>query len=57
MSKIRHDRLPNGRKVIWVGSEKLQLALAEGGGNITALRSEGIDESSKPVLAATMAVA
>jgi hypothetical protein len=48
MSKIRHERLPNGRKVIWVGSEKLQLALAEGGGNVTALRCEGIDESSNP---------
>ena len=48
MSKLRHDRLPNGRKVIWVGDETLQLALADGGGCIAALRSKDIDESFNP---------
>ncbi|MGH9514676.1 MAG: hypothetical protein ACRD3P_03245 [Terriglobales bacterium] len=48
MSKLRHDRLPNGRKVVWVGGGTLQLALAEGGGHIAALRSEHCDESSNP---------
>jgi hypothetical protein len=48
MSNLRHDRLPNGRKVIWVGDETLQLALAQGGGHIAALRSQAIDESLNP---------
>lgn len=45
---MRRDFLPNGRKVIWVGSQKLQIALAEEGGHIAALRAEGIDPSSNP---------
>lgn len=48
MSNIRRDRLPNGREAIWVGGEALQLAIAEGGGHIAALRGEGFNESSNP---------
>ena len=45
---MRRERLSNGRRVIWVGGESLQLALAEGGGHVAALRSRGIDETSNP---------
>jgi hypothetical protein len=48
MSSVRRERLPNGRKVVWVGGEEFQIALAEGGGHIAALRSEGIDDTSNP---------
>lgn len=48
MSNLRRDRLPNGRKVVWAGDETLQLALAEGGGHMAALRSQAIDESLNP---------
>jgi len=44
---IQRDHLPNGRKVIWVGNQCLQIALAEGGGHIAALR--GKDVASNPL--------
>jgi hypothetical protein len=48
MANMQRDFLPNGRKVIWVGSQGLQIALAAEGGHIAALRAEGIDEKSNP---------
>jgi hypothetical protein len=45
---VQHDLLPNGRKVIWVGSQELQIALAEEGGHIAALRAAAIDARSNP---------
>ena len=45
---MQRDHLPNGRKVIWVGNRDLQIALAEGGGHVAALRGEDIDSSSNP---------
>jgi hypothetical protein len=48
MSNTRRERLSNGRNVIWVGGEVLQIALAEGGGHIAALRAEGIGDTSNP---------
>ena len=45
---MQRDFLPNGRKVVWVGSQELQIALAEEGGHIAALRAEGIDQRSNP---------
>jgi hypothetical protein len=48
MADMRCDRLTNARKVIWVGSQGLQIALAEEGGHIAALRAEGIDQRSNP---------
>jgi hypothetical protein len=45
---VRRDFLPNGRKVVWVGSQELKIALAEEGGHIAALLAEGIDERSNP---------
>jgi hypothetical protein len=48
MANMKRDFLPNGRKVIWVGSQGLQIALAAEGGHIAALRAEGINEKSNP---------
>jgi hypothetical protein len=48
MSRVQHDHLTNGRKVIWVGSQELRIALAMGGGHIAALRFDDIDETSNP---------
>lgn len=45
---MRHDQLPNGRKVVWVGGAELEIGLAEGGGHIAALRSARINEKSNP---------
>lgn len=49
---MQFDSLPNGRKVIWVGGKDkdndLQIALAEGGGHIAALRLPGLGESANP---------
>jgi len=45
---IQPDHLPNGRKVLWVGDHGLQIALAEGGGHIAALRGKDIDSKSNP---------
>jgi hypothetical protein len=45
---VQRNSLPNGRKVIWVGNHELQIALAEGGGHIAALRINGSDETSNP---------
>ena len=45
---MQRDFLPNGRKVIWVGGQELQIALAEEGGHIAALRAEGVDNRSNP---------
>lgn len=48
MTRTRHDRLPNGRKVIWVGDDEFALALAEGGGHIAALRGRSVDGRFNP---------
>jgi hypothetical protein len=45
---VLRDFLPNGRKVVWVGSQQLQIALAEEGGHIAAVRADGIDNRSNP---------
>ena len=45
---IQRDQLPNGRKVIWVGNHDLQIAPAEGGGHIAALRGKDSDGGSNP---------
>jgi hypothetical protein len=45
---VRSDLLPNRRKVTWIGSEQLQIALAHGGGHIAALRFPGMPESTNP---------
>jgi len=45
---MQRHYLPNGRKVIWVGNDDLQIALAEGGGHIAAVRGKGIDIGSNP---------
>jgi hypothetical protein len=45
---VQHDSLPNGRKVIWLGRKELQIAIAEGGGHIAALRLPGLNESANP---------
>ena len=42
------DFLPNGRKVIWVRNEDLELAVAEGGGHIAAVRLRGFQEDANP---------
>src|SRR5215475_1462827 len=47
MPKMRRDHLPNRRKVIWVGSEELQSAVAERG-HITVLRCGNIHEVINP---------
>ena len=45
---MRFDSLTDGRKVVWVGNEHLQIAMAHGGGHIAALRFPGIAESANP---------
>src|SRR5215471_13067755 len=45
---IQREHLSNGRKVIWVGNHDLQIALAEGGGHIAALRGKAINSGSNP---------
>jgi hypothetical protein len=48
MPTLHRDRLPNGRTVIWTGGKELQVAVAEAGGHIAALRAAGIDETVNP---------
>jgi hypothetical protein len=38
---VQVELLPNRRKVIWIGNENLQIALAAGGGHIASLRLPG----------------
>jgi hypothetical protein len=45
---VQRDSLPNRRKVIWLGGKELQIAIAEGGGHIAALRLPGLNESANP---------
>jgi hypothetical protein len=45
---VQFDLLPNGRRVVWIGNEKLQIALANGGGHIAALRTPGMSEQANP---------
>lgn len=45
---MRFDRLANHRKVTWIGSDQLQIAVAAGGGHIAALRFPGMPESANP---------
>ena len=45
---MQRDSLPNRRKVIWLGGNDLQIAVAEGGGHITALRFPGLVKSANP---------
>jgi hypothetical protein len=45
---LRFDSLADGRQVVWVGNEHLQIAMAHGGGHIVALRFPGMAESANP---------
>ncbi|MGH9511402.1 MAG: hypothetical protein ACRD2U_04630 [Terriglobales bacterium] len=45
---MEFDLLSNGRKVIWIGNEHLQIAVAEGGGHIAALHCRGMPETANP---------
>ena len=45
---MEFDSLANGRKVVWVENEHLQIAMAHGGGHIAALRFPGMAESANP---------
>jgi hypothetical protein len=45
---VEFDFLSNGRKIIWVGNEKLQIGVANGGGHIAVLRLPGFSEKSNP---------
>ena len=54
---MQSEFLPNRRKVIWIGNEELQIALAHGGGHIAALRFPGLPEEANPYLDSSLAVA
>ncbi len=45
---MQFQLLPNRRKVLWIGNEELQIALADGGGHIAALRFPGMAEQANP---------
>ncbi len=45
---MQFELLPNRRKVIWIGDEELQIAVADGGGHIAALRFPGMPEIVNP---------
>jgi hypothetical protein len=45
---VPFELLPNRRKVIWIGNEKLQIALAAGGGHIASLRFPGETDHINP---------
>ena len=45
---MQFDFLPNRRRIIWIGSEELQIASAAGGGHIAALRFPGLPEQANP---------
>ena len=45
---MERDSLPNQRKVVWCGGKQMQIALAEGGGHIAALRFPGMGEFANP---------
>ena len=45
---MNFDRLPNGRKVLWVGKQGLRLAFSEGGGHIAALRLGNSPDNANP---------
>ena len=45
---MQFELLPNRRKVIWIGNEELQIAVADGGGHIAALRFPGMPETANP---------
>jgi hypothetical protein len=45
---VRFERLPNRRKVIWIGNEEFQIAVADGGGHIAALRLHGMPDEVNP---------
>jgi hypothetical protein len=45
---VQSEFLPNRRKVIWIGNEELQIALAHGGGHIAALRFPGLPKEANP---------
>ena len=45
---MQFEFLPNRRKVVWIGNGELQVALADGGGHIAALRFPGMPEQVNP---------
>lgn len=45
---MQFELLPNRRKVSWIGDEELQIAVADGGGHIAALRFPGMPEAANP---------